>query len=356
MVGTSCDGLIVLSSSDHIHIPGDDVLMIELTRLDMGCDSNRTNNRKPYLAFSAMAAMVIGLPLLVSGCAGNKSAFSGKGSPMYEGSGPIPRGGGIYKVGNPYKIAGRTYYPREDPTYDKTGLASWYGPKFHKRQTANGEWYDMNALTAAHPTLPLPSYARVTSLRTSKSLVVRINDRGPYAHDRIIDLSRRSAQVLGFEKAGVIKVRVQYLGKAPLEYDDADLVAVNKKYRTRGRPDVLVAEVPKPSRPAVTAATPAVPTDTTGGPLVLGSTNQPAQVSTAGQYYVQAASFSNQDNAMRLQQRLSAIGRVAVDETRVGSTVYYRVRVGPIADSTAASQALEQVMAAGQPDAHVVAN
>lgn len=311
---------------------------------------------KRHTTLVMILAMVAALTLLVSGCSSKKSAFSGKGSPMYQGSGPIPRGGGVYKVGNPYKIAGRTYYPHEDPTYDKVGLASWYGPKFHKRQTANGEWFDMNALTAAHPTLPIPSYARVTNPQNNRSLVVRINDRGPYAHDRIIDLSKRSAQVLGFEKAGVIKVRVQYLGKAPLEYTDEDIVAINEKYRTQGRPDVQIAERTQPA-PRTVAATPETQlSDTHNGPLVLGAANHTGSVSPAGVFYVQAASFSNQDNAQRLGQRLSAIGQVAVDETTVGSTVYYRVRVGPMADRNAASRALEQVVAAGQPDARVVAN
>ena len=182
--------------------------------------------------------------------------------------------------------------------------------------------------------------------------MVRINDRGPYAHDRIIDLSKRSAQVLGFEKAGVIKVRVQYLGKAPLEYTDDDLVAINEKYRTKGRPDVLIAERTQP-KPRTVVATPerCSSPDTHSGPLVLGAANHTGSVSKAGAFYVQAASFSSQDNAVRLGQRLSAIGQVAVDETTVGSTVYYRVRVGPMADRNAASRALEQVVAAGQPDA-----
>jgi len=126
---------------------------------------------------------------------------------------PVPKGGGRYKVGSPYKIT--------DPSYDRVGIASWYGEMFHGRYTANGEIYDMNALTAAHTTLPLPSYARVTNLQNGRSLVLRVNDRGPYAHDRIIDLSRRSAQALGFERNGTARVRVQYIGGAPLNGDDS---------------------------------------------------------------------------------------------------------------------------------------
>jgi rare lipoprotein A len=132
----------------------------------------------------------------------------------------IPKGGGTYKIGSPYKIGTRWYTPTEDPNYDRRGLGSWYGSDFHGRKTANGEIFDMNALTAAHPTLPIPSYAYVTNLSNNRTVLVRINDRGPYAHDRIIDLSRRSARELGFEQNGVTQVRVKYAGRAPLDGSD----------------------------------------------------------------------------------------------------------------------------------------
>ncbi len=133
----------------------------------------------------------------------------------------IPKGGGSFKLGSPYKIAGRWYVPREDHAYDATGVASWYGTDFHGRKTANGEIYDMNALTAAHTTLPLPSYAYVTNLENGRTVLVRINDRGPYAHDRIIDLSRQTARALGSESRGLTTVRVRYAGRAPLNGDDS---------------------------------------------------------------------------------------------------------------------------------------
>jgi rare lipoprotein A len=133
---------------------------------------------------------------------------------------PVPKGGGRYKVGEPYRVNGRVYVPREHEAYDQTGLASWYGELFHGRRTANGEIYDMEALTAAHPTLPIPSYARVTNLYNGRSVVVRVNDRGPYAHGRLIDLSWATASLLNIERPGVAKVRVQYLGDAPLDGDD----------------------------------------------------------------------------------------------------------------------------------------
>jgi rare lipoprotein A len=122
-----------------------------------------------------------------------------------------------YIVGQPYQISGRTYYPREDFDYDRTGTASWYGSDFHGRRTANGETYDMHAMTAAHPTLPMPTIVRVTNLDNGRSVIVRINDRGPFAEDRIIDMSRAGARELGFESAGLARVRVTVLREASLQ-------------------------------------------------------------------------------------------------------------------------------------------
>jgi rare lipoprotein A len=134
---------------------------------------------------------------------------------------PVPKGGGMYKVGAPYRLNGQLYIPQEVDGYDKQGIASWYGEMFHGRRTANGEIYDMEALTAAHPTLPLPSLARVTNLENGRSLVVRVNDRGPYARGRAIDLSWAVASLLQVRAAGTAPVRIQYLGPAPLNGDDS---------------------------------------------------------------------------------------------------------------------------------------
>ncbi len=133
---------------------------------------------------------------------------------------PVPKGGGRYVVGKPYKVAGKWYYPKKDSGYNKTGKASWYGPTFHGRKTANGEIFDRNALTAAHPTMPLPSYAKVTNLKNGRSMIVRVNDRGPFHDNRIIDLSERVAGMLGTKSSGVGKVRVEYVGRAPLHGQD----------------------------------------------------------------------------------------------------------------------------------------
>jgi rare lipoprotein A len=150
----------------------------------------------------------------------SSSKYGVAASPRTVENDRIPKGGGTYKIGAPYQIAGRWYAPAEDPAYDRSGIASWYGAGFHGRTTANGEIFDMNALTAAHPTLPIPSYAYVTNLANGRTVMVRINDRGPYAHDRIIDLSRRTAQLLGTEARGLAQVRVRYAGRAPLDGND----------------------------------------------------------------------------------------------------------------------------------------
>jgi rare lipoprotein A len=133
---------------------------------------------------------------------------------------PVPKGGGVYRVGSPYVVGGQTYYPQNDPNYRAEGLASWYGDDFHGRYTANGEIFDKEGISAAHPTLPLPSYVRVTNLSNSHSIIVRVNDRGPYHGNRIIDVSTRAAHLLGFYNRGTVPVRVEYVGRAPLEGSD----------------------------------------------------------------------------------------------------------------------------------------
>ena len=133
----------------------------------------------------------------------------------------IPAGGGGFKIGKPYQVAGRWYVPRDEPGYDRSGIASWYGSDFHGRKTANGEIFDMEGLSAAHPTLPLPSYVLVTNLQNDRTVVVRVNDRGPYVHGRIIDLSKGAARELGLERSGTGQVRVKYYARAPLDGDSS---------------------------------------------------------------------------------------------------------------------------------------
>ncbi len=163
---------------------------------------------------------------------------------------PVPKGGGTYRVGKPYMVAGKMYVPEEDVNYRAEGLASWYGDDFHGRLTANGEVFDMGSLTAAHPTLPMPCYARVTNLSNGKSLIVRVNDRGPYHGNRLIDVSNKAAELLEFKGNGVARVRVEYVGRAPLEgSDDRQLMAT---LRT-GVP------APSPSMVRIASAKPFVP-------------------------------------------------------------------------------------------------
>lgn len=144
----------------------------------------------------------------------------------------LPRGGGRDHTGRPYQIRGQWYHPKEEPNYRNSGMASWYGSAFHGRLTANGEVYDMHHLTAAHPTMPLPSYARVTNAQTGASVVVRVNDRGPFVRGRIIDLSSRTAELLGTKGSGVARVEVEYLGRAPLHGQDEQFLIAS--YRPAG--------------------------------------------------------------------------------------------------------------------------
>jgi rare lipoprotein A len=161
-----------------------------------------------------------------------RAAFSSKDygvsvSPRVTNHPNPPRGGGRYQVGKPYTVRGKTYVPQHDPSYRDSGTASWYGSDFHGRRTANGEIFSANAITAAHPTLPLPSYVRVTNQTNGRSLIVRVNDRGPYMPGRIIDLSHRAASMLGYVNNGSTSVSVEYVGEAPLEGDDTRMLVAS---------------------------------------------------------------------------------------------------------------------------------
>ncbi|WP_156648557.1 septal ring lytic transglycosylase RlpA family protein [Methylobacterium sp. Leaf108] len=167
-----------------------------------------------------------------------------KASPrLYKEGDVIPKGGGRRFSGKPYVVAGRTYVPREDAKgYVREGLASWYGAAFHGRLTANGEVFDRNSVAAAHPTMPLPSYARVTNLANGHSMVVRVNDRGPYHANRLMDVSEEVASALDFRRRGTAKVRVEYVGKASTAgSDDAKLMAT---LRTDGQPAAIRGAAP----------------------------------------------------------------------------------------------------------------
>jgi rare lipoprotein A len=168
---------------------------------------------------------------------------------------PVPRGGGQYLVGRPYTVAGRRYYPTEAPHESQVGMASYYGSAFHGRRTANGEVFDMSSVSAAHPTMPLPSYARVTNLTNGRSIIVRVNDRGPYHGGRVLDVSQRVAEALDFRRMGTARVKVDYVGRAGLDgSDDNKLMA---SLRTDGSPASLDGSSPA-SRPVMVASAPPI--------------------------------------------------------------------------------------------------
>jgi rare lipoprotein A len=199
------------------------------------------------------------LCILLANCSGGVDPRYGvSASPRVVDNGePVPKGGGVYRIGAPYTVAGQTYYPEDNPRYQATGLASWYGEDFHGRMTANGEVFDLNGLSAAHPTLPLPSYVRVTNLSNGKSLIVRVNDRGPYHGNRIIDVSGKAAHLLGFHANGTAWVRVEYVGRAPIEGSDDRLLAATLR---QDEP----APAPSTVRLASTPITPAAWTSSLG--------------------------------------------------------------------------------------------
>jgi rare lipoprotein A len=215
----------------------------------------------------ARASVVVLGCLILANCS-SSSKLTSRLDPKYgvaasprvvEPGQPVPKGGGVYRVGKPYVVAGRTYTPEANARYRAEGLASWYGDDFHGRLTANGEVYDMEAISAAHPTLPMPSYVRVTNISTRKSLIVRVNDRGPYHANREIDLSARAADLLGFRNHGVARVRVEYVGPAPIEgTDDRTLMATLREGHPAPVP-VMVASnrfLPNFGRPPALAGAP----------------------------------------------------------------------------------------------------
>jgi rare lipoprotein A len=204
------------------------------------------------------------------------------------------------RLGNPpfYEVAGKRYVVLASARgYVERGVASWYGPTFHGGRTATGETYDMNTMTGAHPTLPLPTWVRVTNLQNGKSVVVRLNDRGPFSSNRIIDLSHAAAEQLDMIRAGTAMVEVRSLAGG---------------------------------NPAVQAALPAPP-------------------STAPRFFAQAGAFADEGNARRLVERLrdAQVGEVAISETRVDGQRLYRVRVGPAAGVAEFDALIERLRQAG---------
>ena len=281
---------------------------------------------------------------------------------------PGPAGG--YKIGEPYQIAGIWYYPAVDYEYDETGIASWYGPDFDGKATANGELYDMNGLTAAHRTLPLPSLVRITNLENGRAINVRVNDRGPFAHGRIIDVSRRVAQLLGFEQQGTARVRVEILS------DESRAMAAQAQGGTgqlaagepvpQAAPTVVVTAeaLPPPGAASTASASTAAVTTTPPAPSAVQQIASAAPIVPNGQVsqvpvkptaiYVQAGAFTDQYNATRLRAQLARFGAVRVVPVIVDGQQFYRVRVGPLASVEQADGMLGQIVQAGHPEARLV--
>ncbi len=251
-------------------------------------------------------AVVLALSLLLSACGGIR--FPDRVQPPPTVAKP--------KTGQPYRVAGKWYVPREDWNYDEIGIASWYGPKFHRRRTANGEIFDMNKVSAAHRTLPLPSYVRVTNLENGRAINVRVNDRGPFAKGRIIDLSRRAAQLLGFQKKGTARVRVQII-----------------------RPDGTLGNRRRAARIA--------------GEAPRGAEAGPGQAAPALPVFVQVGAFLERENARRAKRRLSGIGEVRIEKVRVRGRTLYRVRLGPYHSLDRALKALRRVFRRGYGEARL---
>ena len=238
----------------------------------------------------ARAALLTGL--LLAACAGPQKPVRTVSTPTV-------------KIGKPYDVFGVRYYPSDDLKYDQRGLASWYGPGFHALATANGERYDQDDLTAAHKTLPMPSYVEVENLDNGRKLTVRINDRGPFVAGRIIDLSRKSAQLLGVDKPGTARVRVR------------------RVFPTGAPPTVTQP----PPIPVATAPLP-----------------------PATQIFVQVAALADPGRIEWLKSYLTTFGPVAVQPGPSGLT---RIRLGPYPDAISANAALAMVRSAGYTDARL---
>lgn len=247
------------------------------------------------------------------------------------------------RVGPPYEANGRWYVPTPEPGYSETGVASWYGPQFHGQRTANGEVFDQDALTAAHPTLPIPSLVQITNLDNGREVIVRVNDRGPFVGERLIDVSRRTADVLDFEDAGHARVHVRYLGPAP------------RRVNADGSPALAAPPSPAPARPAMQEEGPrsllppsSARTELAGAPEPRATQTAYAAPQALGGYYVQVGAFSDLANAHRVRDAVGAAGPVVVDVRRnVSGLELFRVRVGPWRSAEEADAAQRTLAAMG---------
>jgi rare lipoprotein A len=261
------------------------------------------------------------------------------------GTGYAPRHAGtphpVFKIGAPYQVNGVWYTPRADYAYDATGIASWYGGEFNGRLTANGEIYDLNQLTAAHTTLPLPSVVEVTNLSNGRTLRLRVNDRGPFARGRILDVSRRAAQLLGFERAGTTEVRVRILRRE-------SIAAAEETIRQSGQdPAVLTAALATPQAPHY-AGPPAPHYASPPAPRYA------ARPQPAAHYYVLAGAFADSRYAEQATSAIAPLGEVAIVTTFVQGAPVYRVQLGPVATGAEAEQLLARIVNTGYAGAKII--
>lgn len=299
---------------------------------------------------------------VVSACAETQLVIhSAKELTGSTGSSAVPKTKGRYKIGRPYQIKGTWYYPAENFKYVETGISSWYGPKFHGKKTANGETYDMNDLTAAHRTLPLPSVVRVINLKNGRSLNLRVNDRGPFARGRIIDVSRRAAQLLGFQRAGTAPVRVEIVAD---ESQRLKLAAINgrlpgseritgqavAKQSVQSRPISGNASGTRARRDRPASVTRAPETRRIADAEVVKTVPTPPD----SKLFIQAGAFADFANASRARTRLSRFGAAWVKKAQIGRRQYYRVRIGPMQTLRDADTVLAKMISSGFPQARIV--
>ena len=266
-----------------------------------------------------------------------------------------------YKVGNPYQIAGIWYYPERDLRYDKTGIASWYGDQFAGKLTANGEIFDPELVSAAHKTLPMPSVVRVTNLDNGKSLVVRINDRGPYVSGRIIDMSRAGARLLGFKDEGIARVRVQVLTEQSLRLEQ-----LAKQGQFPLLAEAAKAPVPETvavSKPAVslraktTRAAAQKPKSGSSAVELLASSRGLGVLETAPvetDIWVQIGAFHSETNAKNLLQTFDTLSPGSIFQISRDGRLLYRARLGPLNTVTEADQLLDKILQRGFDGAEIV--
>jgi rare lipoprotein A len=306
---------------------------------------------------SALAG--IALALVLNGCASHAPAPSGQSAAHVEGN---------YKTGKPYQVNGVWYYPSEDLSYDETGIASWYGPTFQEKYTANGEIFDQNAVSAAHKTLPLPSVVQVTNLDNGRMIEVRVNDRGPFVGTRIIDLSRRAAQLLGFEQNGTAKVRVKVLvaesiQAASLAKSGGVELAGSEIPHAAPRVAVVAEALPPPTTRNGTAV-PVSPAPEPVAPLPAPPPSTPAPAPLPetvsiipvkpNHIFIQAGAYASGTNAIRMKAKLDPLGAVVVAGARINGVDIYRVRLGPVATVDEADQLLNRAIGIGATDAKIV--